>query len=82
MGQQLAAVRLRLDNLLIKQSIFEHPEPCVNRTKAATSPTCGDLVILQNGRGCRGFWPGDMGGWRGQAGRQLVAIAAILRYGK
>src|ERR1700730_11220413 len=35
MGQYLAAVRLRLDNLFIKQSISDRHEPCVFRTKGA-----------------------------------------------
>jgi hypothetical protein len=51
MGQQLAAVRLRLDNLLIKQSIFDYPEPGVNHAKGAPPATCGYPVIGENGRG-------------------------------
>jgi len=55
-GQQLAAVRLRLDNLLIKQSIFDYPEPGINHTKGSPSLTCGDLALSENGRDWRGFW--------------------------
>ena len=51
MGQQLAAVRLRLDNLLIKQSILGYPEPGVNHTKGELPPTCGYPVIREGGRG-------------------------------
>jgi hypothetical protein len=42
MRQLLAAVRLRLDNLFIKESIFDHRERCVNRTLGARSTACGD----------------------------------------
>jgi hypothetical protein len=65
-GQQLAAARLRLDNPLIKQSIFGYLEPGVNHTKDTPSPTCGDLVISENGRGWRGVLAGFGGGWRGR----------------
>jgi hypothetical protein len=58
MGQQLAAVRLRLDNLLIKQSIFDYPEPGVNQTKGTPSPTCGDLVIREKSGDRRGLLAG------------------------
>jgi len=51
MGQQLAAVRLRLDNLLIKQSVFDYPEPGVNHMKGVPSPTCGYPVIRESGQG-------------------------------
>jgi hypothetical protein len=51
MGQQLTAARLRLDNLLIKQSSFDHTEPCVNRTKGAVPPTCEDRMVCENSRG-------------------------------
>jgi hypothetical protein len=40
--QQLAAVRLRLDNLLIKQSIFDRPEPDIVKMKDAVLLTCGN----------------------------------------
>jgi hypothetical protein len=40
--QQLAAVRLRLDNLLIKQSIFDRPEPYAAETKGAMPVTSGN----------------------------------------
>jgi hypothetical protein len=58
MGQQLAAVRLRLDNLLIKQSIFGYPEPGVNQTKGTLSPTCGNLVIREISRSLGGLLTG------------------------
>jgi hypothetical protein len=63
MGQQLAAVRLRLDNLLIKQSIFDYPEPGVNHTKGELPPTCGYPVIRESGRADRGFFAGYGRGW-------------------
>jgi hypothetical protein len=42
MEQQLAAVRLRLDNLLIKQSIFDRREPDSAKAKDAMPLTCGN----------------------------------------
>jgi hypothetical protein len=78
MGQQLAAVRLRLDNLLIKQSIFDYPEPGVNRTKDAPAPTCGDAVIWKAARVGAVFWP--VTGGAGEGGL-LPVIATIFCYG-
>ena len=79
MGQQLAAVRLRLDNLLIKQSIFGYPEPGVNHTKGASAPTCGYPAIWESGRGDGGFWlvTGEAG-----EGDLIPVIAANFCYGE
>ena len=67
-------MRLRLDNLLIKQSIFGYLEPCVNHTNGAPSPACGDLVTTGNGRDGRRLLAGFGRGW--QAG----PIAGIRRH--
>jgi hypothetical protein len=44
-------VRLRLDNLFIKQSIFDHHERCVNRTFGAHDAACEDAERSRVGRG-------------------------------
>jgi hypothetical protein len=79
MGQQLAAVRLRLDNLFIKQSIIGRPEPYAAETKGAMSVTCGNWgPISEDAEAAEGFTR-----LRGQLARgRLLAIAAIFRYGK
>src|SRR3954463_10242789 len=56
MGQQLAAVRLRLDNLFIKQSIIGRPEPYAAETKGAMSVTCGNWgPISEDAEAAEGF---------------------------
>jgi hypothetical protein len=61
MEQQLAAVRLRLDNLLIKQSIFDRLEPHVAETKGAMPLTCGIWRDCENVRDSRGLRRGFAG---------------------
>jgi hypothetical protein len=61
MEQQLAAVRLRLDNLLIKQSIFDRLEPHVAETKGTMPLTCDIWGVLRKRPGRPGVLPGLRG---------------------
>jgi hypothetical protein len=79
MEQQLAAVRLRLDNLFIKQSIFGHPEPRAIATQGATPLTCDNWDDLAETAGTAEGLPALRGNWRGGV---LPVIAAISRYGR
>ena len=60
MRQHLTAVRLSVDNVLSKQSIFDHHERCVNRTLSARGAACEDAGAVARrerpfGGRCEGF---------------------------
>jgi hypothetical protein len=75
MEQRLAAVRLRLDNLLIKQSIFDRLEPHAAETKGAMPLTCDIWGFLRKRPGQPRVYPGFAGNWRCVV---LPVIAAIF----
>ena len=71
--QHLAAVRLRLDNLFIKQTMPDRCEPCAIRTKSAgvcgVRAVPGSAPIFASSRGAGG---GGAVGWRGSGGSRGV----------